>query len=50
MVASVPQKPISASPAKTADITLSAPAVRLISTSNPSSSKYPKDKAKYWGA
>ena len=39
MVASVPQKPMSASFDNTADITASAPAVKFISTSSPSSLK-----------
>ena len=39
MVDSLPQKPICTSPLKTADVTLSAPDVRIISTSKPSSLK-----------
>ena len=50
MVASVPQKPMSASFDRTAAITASAPFDRVISTFSPSSLKYPKESAMYWGA
>lgn len=43
----MPQKPMSASPDKTADITASAPDAKVISTSKPSFLKYPKASARY---
>ena len=50
IVDSLPQNPIWMSPDKTADVTLSAPDVSRISTSKPSSLKYPLEWATYWGA
>ena len=50
IVDSLPQNPICTSPDKMADVTLSAPDVSSISTSSPSSLKYPLEWARYWGA
>ena len=49
-MASLPENPISTSPDKTAAVTLSAPDVKVISTSKPNSTKYPLWTATYWGA
>ena len=50
IVDSLPQKPICISFDRTADVTLSAPGVKTISTSRPSSLKYPTEWAMYCGA